>query len=234
MFRNRQSIATAPEASPPMREVSTGAGQRAEVKLGDGSTVVLGVKSRLRFPAVLGHGSRELYLEGEAHFAVTHDSTRPFVVHAAGTKTVDLGTAFVLRAYPAEQRVQVVVTEGRVALGVDRPDASPPQEITAGQMGRLALEASAPTIRAVDTAAYTAWLHGRIVFNNTPLAEVAAELSRWHEVEIELGDPSLAREELTASFIAESLQETLRTLSTALQLRVERRGTRVVLYRRAR
>ena len=34
-----------------MREVSTGAGQRADVKLGDGSVVILGVKSRLKLAA---------------------------------------------------------------------------------------------------------------------------------------------------------------------------------------
>jgi len=231
LWRDRPPAAAVSGESPPMREVATGPGQRAEVKLGDGSAVILGVKSRLRFPTVLARRSRELHLEGEAYFIVTRDSTRPFIVHAAGSKTVDLGTAFVLRAYAAERRVQVVVTEGRVALGADRPGAPAPTEIGQGELGQLALGGSVPMVTAVDTSAYTAWLRGQLVFNNTPLADVITELGRWHKVEIQLGDPSLAREELTATFIAESLEETLRTLSTPLQLRVERRGTTVVLRR---
>jgi transmembrane sensor len=84
----------------PMREVVTGVGERARIRLGDGSTIVLAARSRLGIPADFGVRAREVETEGEAYFQVVHDSTLPFIVHTRGVRTADMGTAFVGRAYP--------------------------------------------------------------------------------------------------------------------------------------
>lgn len=233
VVQQRGGSTLSPTRPAPMREVATATGQRAEVRLGDGSMVTLGVKSRLRFPADFGGRRRELELEGEAYFVVAHDSTRPFVVRAGGSKTVDLGTAFVLRAYPTEPRVQVVVTQGSVTLGADRQGTAPRTVLTKGRMGRLAKGDTVVAVRAVDPTTYTDWLRGRLTFDDTPLPEVATELGRWYNVEVLLADSSLARETFTASFGADSFSEAIGTLTTVLQLRAERRGNTVVLHRRA-
>lgn len=216
----------------PPREVSTDRGQRARVQLGDGSTVVLGVLSRLRFPADFGTRTRELELEGEAYFEVVHDSLHPFVVRAGGSRIVDLGTAFVLRSYPSDARVRVVVAEGNVSLGADVPGAPAATVLTRGQAGRLARGELVPRIEAVDPAAYTDWISGRLTFDNAPLSEVIADLGRWHSVQIKLADSSLAHETLTASFVAASPEEAVQTLTTVLHLRARREGKAVVLSRR--
>src|SRR5688572_9543978 len=82
-----------------MRELVTPNGQRATVTLGDGSRVVLNAGSRLRYAAAIARGSRDVYLDGEAYFEVTHDAARPFRVHAHGSVAHDLGTRFTVRAY---------------------------------------------------------------------------------------------------------------------------------------
>src|SRR5437773_12155326 len=105
----------------PMREVVTARGQRAELRFGDCSRVLLGVASRLRFPATFGR-ARDVELDGEAYFDVQHDAARPFRVHAAGTVTEDLGTQFVIRSYATDTAVRVGVASGRVA--VRRQDSS--------------------------------------------------------------------------------------------------------------
>lgn len=234
IFRSPGGPETAAVHQAPMREVVTGTGERARITLGDGSTVVLGARSRLGIPADFGERTRELDAEGEAYFNVARDSTRPFIVHAGGARTVDLGTAFVVRAYPEDSHVKVVVTEGSVALGADTPDAAaiPPTVLRSGQMGRLDAGARLPTVTPVDPAAYTSWMDGRLSFDNAPLPEVIAEIGRWHGAELVLADTSLARETVTASLAADSFGEALQTLTTVLALRVERRGSTVVLHRR--
>jgi ferric-dicitrate binding protein FerR (iron transport regulator) len=82
----------------------------------------------LRLADGFGTSTREVFLEGQAFLRVRHDSTRPFVVNAGGTRAIDLGTAFEVRAYPNEG-VRVAVTEGVVEVrrevgGRDR--GSPP------------------------------------------------------------------------------------------------------------
>jgi ferric-dicitrate binding protein FerR (iron transport regulator) len=232
LLRDRDSGRPVTIAPAPMREVVTGAGERQQVQFGDGSTAILGVKSKLRFASDFGMRPRDVYLEGEAYFTVRADSTNPFVVHAADTKTVDLGTEFVIRAYTSENLVRVVVAQGSVALGADVPNAPASVVLRRGELGSLARGALVPTVRLVDPAKYTGWVTGRLEFDNTPLPEVVAELGRWHDVELQLGDTSLARQTFTANLTAASLTETLTTLATVLHLRVERRGKTIVLYRR--
>jgi transmembrane sensor len=223
------------EQPPRLREVATEAGQQAEVTLGDGSTVTLGPKSRLWYPPDFGVHRRELTLEGQAYFRAVHDSTRPFTVRAGASRTVDLGTAFVVRAYAADELVQVVVTEGRVAFGADHPGAHTPAVLGAARMGRLGKEDSIPLVQTVDPARYTDWIHGRISFDNAPLREVANELGRWYDVDIRLADTTLASETLTATFDhSDSLPEVLTTLTTVLELDLEKRGALMLLHRRRR
>ncbi len=57
-----------------------------------------------------------MWLEGEGYFEVTHDARRPFRVHAGDALTEDLGTRFVVRAYPELAAVDVAVAEGVVSL----------------------------------------------------------------------------------------------------------------------
>jgi transmembrane sensor len=213
-----------------MREVATAAGQRATVQLGDGTRVVLGVDSKLRFPAAFGGARREVYLDGEGYFDVTHDAAKPFVVHVRDAVAEDLGTAFGVRAYEDDSTVQVVVTAGKVALGAALPGAPRGPVLTAGRLGRLDRRSHHVEVQSVDTTAYLAWRDGRLVFDNTPLPQVVAELHRWYDVDIQVADSNIAARQLTASFHARSITEILDFMTLAMELRYERHGRTVTLF----
>ena len=112
-------------------------GQQANLDLSDGTRVVLSPESHLRIPGDFAApgGRREVTLEGEAYFAVTHDSLRPFVVHKAHGSAEDLGTAFIVSAYPETEGTRLAVREGQVALRerIHRPGG------TLGRFGGLEL-----------------------------------------------------------------------------------------------
>src|SRR6185437_13795821 len=101
---NRSPVVRQP--APTMREVVTHRGQRAVLDLADGSRVTLAADSKLTIPSDFdvpdshGHSSRQLSLEGRAYFDVVHDATKPFVVRTGSAVTRDIGTSFVLTAYP--------------------------------------------------------------------------------------------------------------------------------------
>jgi transmembrane sensor len=101
--------------------------------------------------------------------------------------------------------------------------------LTRGMLGRVDSSGAATLTRNVDTAAYLAWMKGTVVFRSTPLGEVAAELGRWYDVEVRLGDATLGTRRLTAELRDESLDETLRRLRMILGITVERSGRTVVL-----
>lgn len=103
--------------------VSAPWGQRAEVKLGDGTQVWLNAGSTLSCSAGFATGQREVHISGEAFFEVARDKHRPFIVSTGDMKIKVLGTKFNVSAYePAAATISLVegaveVTAGSSAEG---------------------------------------------------------------------------------------------------------------------
>lgn len=217
-------------AALPMHDYATSTGQRAEVLLADGTRALLSVESHLRVPADYGGGARDVYLEGEAFFDVRHDEHKPFRVHVAGGVAEDLGTEFVVRAYPGDTSVTVVVASGEVALRADAANARKDVvSLTPGQLGRLHGDGRVSMADGVDVEAFLSWTRGHVAFKDQPFAQVARELERWYDVKIEIADSALAHAPLIASFDNQPLDEVLRVLSRSLNAGYTREG-RVVRF----
>jgi transmembrane sensor len=214
-----------------MRVATTPAGQRAMFRLPDGTQVVLGVASTLRYPAAFRSGSREVSLEGEAYFDAVHDQHRPFMVRAADLVAQDLGTEFTVRAYPEDVGARVVVREGRVAIRASAKAAGSAERVVApGQLGRLG-GGGEPVVEAADTAAWFAWTEGRLVFTNTSLREAMKQIERWRDVEISLASPDIGQRQFTTSFGNESTLAILQVIGTGLDLDVAQTGPRTYTLR---
>ncbi|MDE5612096.1 MAG: FecR domain-containing protein, partial [Odoribacter sp.] len=82
--------------------------------LADGTKVNLNAETRLRFPVHFEGEKREVFLQGEAYFAVALDSTKPFIVHTSRGKVKVLGTSFNVRDYEDERQVVTTLVDGVV------------------------------------------------------------------------------------------------------------------------
>jgi transmembrane sensor len=225
-----QVVKPSEEQRTAMRELVTPHGQRATATLGDGSRVILNAGSRLRYPADFSRGPRDVHLEGEAYFEVTHHGARPFRVHAHDGVAHDLGTRFTVRAYPELRRVDVVVTEGRVSLRRDQPTATDSVVLESGQLGRLTASGPPAVVTDVDITAYVGWTAGSLVLEGLTLEEALPQLERWFDVEIRVADRALASRRIYARFRDETLTQVLDALSLALGARYERTGRVVTLH----
>ena len=209
--------------------------QTAVLELPDGSRLMLGPASRLRLPANGGlrvGSTRDVYLEGEAYLEVKHDAARPFRVHTAAGVVEDIGTEFLVSAYPDAPGMRVVVATGMVALY--RPPSAgaarrPLLTLAHGDVAQLVASGVATVTHDVDVTSYIAWTRGDLGFDGTRLGDVVAALERWYDVEIRLTDSSLAERRLTATFRRESLSQVLELLALSLNVRVQRDGRTVVL-----
>jgi transmembrane sensor len=78
---------------------------------------------------------------------------------------------------------------------------------------------------------YLAWTEGRLVFDDTPLTDVAEALERWYDLSIHFEDAALGKRRLTASFDSESAGEVLDAVALALGLSYRVDDRTVVLLR---
>lgn len=212
------------------RELTAGVGQQMRVTLGDGTRVVLGPASRLRFPERFRR-VRDVELEGEAVFDVTPDRARPFRVRAGASVTEVLGTRFGVKAYPEDGYAQVVVAEGRVAVsGVGGAAAAPAVHLTPGLSVRVEADGTAGPATAVPADDILAWTEGRLVYRGTPLAEVARSLERRFGVRVALADPELAALRLTAEFRQPVAAEVVQLIARSLGLGYRRTPDGFLLF----
>lgn len=204
------------------REFVTARGQRASIQLADGSDLTLGPASTVNVAADFGVTSRELTLVGEAHFNVHHDASKPFRVHTKNGTAEDLGTEFVVDAYPQSNSTQVVVASGKVALAGTA--------LIRGQLGKLDRSGLVSVTSNVDLDPYFSWTKGRLVFRDTPMNQAIDRLGRWYDLDIAIADAKAAKLPLTASFKDESIAQMLKVIDLTLGLRHEIHGRNVVFH----
>jgi ferric-dicitrate binding protein FerR (iron transport regulator) len=234
----RSTSAPAPVARvAEMREVTTKPGQQANVYLSDGTHVVLGVASTLRFPTAFD-STREVTLDGEAFFEVEHDTTRAFSVHMRHGTAKDLGTKFAIRAYHDIASATVVVTEGAVLLTPNEDRVSATTRGTADDslvlgttdVARVSVDGRLSVARGALTSSHLAWMAGRLVFDRMPVDEAIAQINRWYGVDVRLGDPTLGAFTLTASLTNEPFDRAITIIAAALEARVARRDSTYTLF----
>lgn len=200
----------------------TGAGERSDLLLADGTRVRLAPGSQVRVAADFGIARRDVYLDGEGYFEVVHDASRPFTVYAGNTSVRDIGTAFSVRSYAADSAVQVVVSQGEVAVaGVGR--------LRAGDMGRVSSTGEATVERAVDVESHLSWTTGRLIYDDAPLGDVIADLRRWYAADVELADTSAAHLPFTGTLANVSPNEAVAQVAATMGLLVQVEGQRVIL-----
>ena len=212
----------------PAREFFTSRGQRAEVRLTDGTKVILAAQSRLSVPAEYDSIGRVVTLAGEAYFDVVHNTARPFIVRAGKASVRDVGTRFAVRAYSDRTDLRVLVTNGEVVLEPQIGSPSGTRSLTRGQAARVRANGTVQVASNVDTAGFLAWTSGELVFNRTPASEAALEISRWYDVDISL-DPALSRRTLTTVLHDQSISEVIQLVALSLDARVVRTGSKVQL-----
>lgn len=159
--------------------LSTPPEQTAEVRLSDGTRVVLGANSRLAYPRSFTlDAPREVRLSGEARFEVAHDADHPFWVISGEMRTEVLGTVFDVNAYPGS-RARVILYEGHVRIGhqQEQLDIHPGQQAVLQDNRHL-------NITSVNLKQASSWTKGLFDYDNMPLGEVMKHIGTWYNVSI--------------------------------------------------
>jgi len=229
-------------------------GETRPLTLADGSVVELRGDSAVR--AEFTPAERRVRLvRGEAHFTVTKNPARPFLVVAGPVTVRAVGTAFDVRLAPAE--IDVLVTEGRVQVDRDEPaetsaaSAAPAAGmravpvLTAGQRVRISVapvpgRPSPPVVAAlapmeIDQA--LAWQKSWLVFTRTPLHEAVEAFNRQASggaPQLRLDDESLGRRRIGGTFRADNVDGFVRLLEQGFDVRAERRGGSEIVLRPVR
>lgn len=172
------SLIIAPMQSAEVIQGTTKFGQIGALRLPDGSHIDLNTNTDMRIAQ--SPTERALWLDkGEAYFEIAHERKRPFVIHAGPSTITVLGTKFVVRRN--DSTVTVSVVDGLVRLtpatGVNSGSAT----IARGDIAIVDGNSMRITANELDQIKRgMAWRYGKVVFDDTRLADAAAQFNRYN------------------------------------------------------
>ncbi|MCD8172057.1 MAG: FecR domain-containing protein [Alistipes sp.] len=149
------------------------------ITLPDGSHVTVNSSSWLTFPQEFDTEERRVKLSGEAYFDVVEEEFRPFIIELQKSEIMVLGTRFNIKSYDDDVS-QVTLLSGSVRI--HSSDSAEGITLIPGE--RATISDTLISRTTVDTEATTGWIDGKFYFDNTPLGEIAADLSRWYGIEV--------------------------------------------------
>jgi transmembrane sensor len=160
--------------------VSTGKGEKSQVTLPDGTKVWLNSASQIAYKTNFGSLNRDIELEGEAFFDVTKNPRLPFKVKADKFIVKALGTKFLVSAYPADDNLYAVLSEGSISFA--KGEKSGELVLKPNQMVTYSKTYDGVSLSDVVPELYTSWRIGEVRFLNQTFEEVAKRLERQFNV----------------------------------------------------
>ncbi len=189
-------------------------GERLSFHLDDGSNIDLNAASNLTIDKDYGIQKRELKLSGEAFFDVKHDTTCPFIVHCGKIDVRDIGTSFNIKSYEEDSYTSINVITGKVIVDIGTKHTL----ITPGQA--LVFNKNTNNYKIVNDQNQNSigWTKQKLIFDNTPLPEVAKMLERWYGITVILKSDNKNDLTLSGTHQNESLASVAKVLKYTLKL----------------
>jgi len=214
------------------RVYATNYGEKEQILLPDGSSVVLNANSKLTLSSdwnlELAGGEpfvREVWLEGEAFFEVKKLSTPArFLVHTDHLKVEVLGTRFDVNT--RKQKTRVVLNEGKVKLLAQN---QPELVMNPGELVELNEGDAQFQKKIVNPETYIAWRHDELVFEATPITEIIDILEHNYGFEVEVQENAATQEMLfTGKAPADDISLLLKMLSETFDINISQADKKIV------
>lgn len=182
--RVRQWSEQQASAAQPALFVETGNGKTQEVTLPDGTRLFVNRQTLIHYiPQDFNKRKREIWLEGEAFFEVTHNPHKPFIIHSGEVQTTVRGTSFNIQAYPQIGEISVSVRDGKVQVNTS---SQPEEMLIANQRMVYDVERNTQTLHSGNWEEDAAWREGRLVLKDANLRELKLRVQQLYGVQMEV------------------------------------------------
>lgn len=227
-------------------------GERKSFQFPDGTQVILNAGSEIYLNDQYAKNTREVFLKGEAFFEVQHNAAVPFIVHTSSMDVKALGTAFNVKSYNNENRTEAVLIRGLVEVTLKKdnnrklllhPDEKvlwtenklePAKNTPATVPKNIPDQAVVKPVKKLDDGGIKelAWVQNNLAFEDEPFEEIAYQLNRWYNVNIQFETNDIKQYHFTATFKREKIGQVLDILRTSKQFNYRFEGEqRILIYR---
>jgi transmembrane sensor len=200
--------------------IQTAFGESRSLFLPDSTKVTLNANSVLRYAADFNENNREVWLDGEAFFAVVRKKdNQNFRVHTGELQVEVLGTRFNVNTRRGTSRV--VLEEGKVMLDIPDGDKSSQLIMLPGEFVEVSGETKKIEKKKVEVGNYSSWRLNKLMFIGTSLEEIARLLEDNYGYRVEFKNDSLKRLLFTGSAAVDNPRELIEKLNKVFDLNIQ-------------
>ena len=203
---------------------SSAYGEITHVVLPDGSGVTLNGNTKIQWNrSWQSPGTREVFLEGEAFFEVEHleSNGKPvkFKVRTGELDVEVLGTTFNVNSRHEETRV--VLNSGKVRLNIQQQDDTAKLIMAPGDMVTFNKTEGRTNIDHIDHPdQLSEWKDNKLIFRDTPLAEIGRILEDTYGLEVEFSSDSLKQRRFRGTFHTSDIEVLREVLTQTYNIRI--------------
>jgi ferric-dicitrate binding protein FerR (iron transport regulator) len=192
--------------------------------LPDGTSVTLNKQTSLTVVYNALQKKATIRLTGEAKFNVEHNTSKKLIVETDGVFIRDIGTKFNVKAYPADNTIEVSVQEGEVQFYTDHNEGI---FVKAGMKGIYNKVSKTFVIEKPDTNAVS-YATKVFVFEDTNLQTIVDQLNAIYETRIQISD-NIKNCKLTVNFNQEEIDTIADIIAETLSLRITKTPSGITL-----
>ena len=224
------------ESKKPIKQVIyntllTPRGGTYSLKLADGTRVWLNANSSLKYPVSFSDSTRQVFLEGEAYFDVTHTG-KPFIVNSENMDIRVLGTKFNVTAYTNELHIKATLVEGKVQVSHTGSLSANSKNLilTPNDQAVLSKGKKQINVQTVNTSYFTSWIDGKLEFDNASLDVVMKRLARWYDFEYSFKNTEAMQYHFSARLDnKENISEILKMLELTTNVKFKLKDKTIVI-----
>jgi ferric-dicitrate binding protein FerR (iron transport regulator) len=185
--------------------------------------VQLNAGSILVYPQQFGK-TRNVYLNGEAYFAVVHNEQQPFIVKTMDMEIEVLGTVFDLSSYIDSENSSVTLQLGKVNVrfknqALEPVILSPNEQVTYNRASHSVHK------QTVNCDNELAWTKGNLIIQSRSIEEIAKMVERKYNLKVYTNFNRYKNEKITMKFMNDEtitdVMDVLQGLVPNLQYKIE-------------
>ena len=213
--------------------ITTEYAQQKKIALPDKTEIILNAHSHIKYLKQWNNGEpREVWLNGEALFKVTHLNNdtnhivqqERFIVHTNAVDVEVLGTVFNIRE--RRGKTEIVLQQGKIKVS-SKKGKQPGVIMQPGQIVTVTAD-DGVTTNTIQPEEYTAWTKNKLILTNASFEEIVEYMEDNFGKKIVLKDPSLAKRKVEGTFKIDNLDDALLVLSKALNVNIEQQNDTLI------
>ncbi|RAJ94299.1 FecR family protein [Larkinella arboricola] len=188
-------------------------------QLPDNSTVWMHSGAAITYPSKFDRDKRLVTFSGEGFFDVKKNPAQPFFIQSGEMRIKVLGTSFNVKAPASHAVFRISVVTGRVQVSAPDQQQNEQQVILKPQQQATFETASRRLTSSPIPVQYKKQIYEpvTVVFENTPLDEVARQLEKRFDIQVRFSNPKIATCLVNADFEQQPLPLIMEMLCTALE-----------------